>query len=103
MKRQGTVLNAREVRAGRKLLRAAKKASYLTKQAGALLSRGPAFAVQFYRAANMAAYEGTITGLITALLIKAAYDPAEADKLAAEYTEASWHQLVSAIRYIRSA
>ena len=101
MKRQGIVLNAREVRAGRRLLKAAAKSSFIQKQAKALLGRGPAFAARFYRAAQMtAAHYGIVTDLNTAILVRAA--AGNAAQMAAEFENDGWLSMAAAIRYIGS-
>ena len=100
MKRNGVVLNAREVRAGRRLLRQVKEIPSLAKQASALLRRGPAFAARFAKAAEMVAYEGMIPDLEVAFLAKAAADRAEAVRLIAEYDPYGWLTRVRGIRYI---
>ena len=101
MKRQGNVLNAREVRAGRRLLKRAAKDAYISKQAKALLSRGPAFAARFYRAAQMtAAYYGVITDLNVDILIRAV--TGNAAQKAAEHESDGWLTMAAAIRYLGS-
>ena len=100
MKRQGVVLNAREVRAGRRWLKNAAKNDFIHKQAKALLSRGPAFAARFYRAAQMTAYEGVVTGLNVDILIRAA--TGDAAQMAAEFETDGWLSMATAIRYIGS-
>ena len=100
MKRQGVVLNAREVRAGRRLLKKAAKDDFISKQARALLSRGPVFAVRFYRAAQMTAYYGTVTDLNVDILIRAA--TGDAAQKAAEHESDGWLTMAAAIRYLGS-
>ena len=100
MKRQGNVLNAREVRAGRRMLKRAAKAPHIAKQAKALLGRGPAFAARFYRAAQMTAYEGIITGLNVAILVDAV--TGNAAQMASEFETDGWLTMASAIRYLGS-
>lgn len=100
MKRQGAVLNAREVRAGRRLLKKAAKDDYISKQAKALLGRGPAFAAHFHRAAQMTAYYGVVTGLNVAILIRAA--TGNAAQMAAEHESDGWLSMAAAIRYLGS-
>ena len=84
MKRQGVVLNAREVREGRKLLKRARGV-----MPRALLSRGPAFAAQFARAVKMAAApDGGIPPADVDVIIRAAYfGPAEAARMASEWED----------------
>lgn len=82
MKRNGKVLNAREVRVGRKLLRCAAERRTLTEQAKALLGRGSEFAARFARAAQMT---GCVTPSDLALLVLAAHDgEPEATRIASE-------------------
>ena len=100
MKRQGIILNAREVRAGRRLLKRAAKDDFMRKEARALLSRGPAFAARFAQAAKMTAYYGTITDLNVAILIKAA--AGDAAQKAAEHESDGWLTMAAAIRYLGS-
>ena len=100
MKRNGVVLNAREVRTGRRLLRQVQEIPSLAKQASALLGRGPAFAARFAKAAEMTAYEGVISDVTAALIVKAAANETEASRLAAEHEADGWLSLARAIRYI---
>ena len=101
MKRGTVVLNASEVRAGRRLLKRAAKDDFMRKEARALLSRGPAFAARFYRAAQMtAAYYGVITGLNVDILIRAV--TGNAAQAAAEHESDGWLSMAAAIRYLGS-
>ena len=101
MKRQGIILNAREVRAGRRLLKRAAKDDFMRKEARALLSRGPAFAARFYRAAQMtAAYYGVVTDLNAAILIRAV--TGDAAQMASEFETDGWLSMAAAIRYLGS-
>ena len=103
MKRNGKVLNAKAVKAGRRMLRRMKKNyHWLAKETSVLLGRGAEFAADFSHAAKMTAWEGTITGLNIAILVKAAYDENAAAQLASEYSDAGWTQIVEAIRFIGS-
>ena len=100
MKRQGIVLNAHEVRAGRRLLKKAAKNDFMRKEARALLSRGPAFATRFYRAAQMTAYYGVVTDLNVDILIRAV--TGNTAQMAAEHEKDGWLSMASAIRYLGS-
>ena len=125
MRRQGVVLNARDVRRGRQLIRWAAESAALAPQARALLGRGPEFAAQFAEAARLADPDGFISGTFVHEMVRAAYfGPTEAERMASEWEEAawereaeslhpldwgtdeiaaSWRRLASAIRYIGSA
>lgn len=84
MKRNGKVLNAQQVKEGRALIRWGA-AGVLPR---ALLGRGPAFAAQFAKIANMVDPDGFITKTEVCMLIRAAYfGPAEAEKMASELEE----------------
>ena len=90
MKRQGVILNARQVKEGRRLLRQAAGRLTLATQARALLARGPAFAAKFAEAAKMAAPNRLVDGSDIALLVLAAYDGEhEANRIASELKEAA--------------
>lgn len=96
MKRGGKVLNARQVREGRNLLRwgaagmnfaPGEGRDALMDQARALLGRGAAFAAEFARAAQLAAGEdGGLTQTSVAAAIRAAFmGKKEAEKMASEW------------------
>lgn len=96
MKRQGQTLNARQVRAGRNLLRwgaagmnwaPGEGRDVLMGQAKALLGRGAAFAAAFAAAAQKAAGED---GYLTQTSVTAVISAAFAGKDAAEKMAADW-------------
>lgn len=97
MKRQGQTLNARQVRAGRNLLRwgaagmnhaPGEGRDALMGQAKALMGRGAAFAAAFAAAAQKAA--GKEDGYLTQTSVSAVISAAFAGQDAAEKMAADW-------------